>query len=128
MALKLTRHVGTVVYGGWNLDAQNLEQSYDHRLWVRMVRYGGVDDALINVCVKDARVEEHVLRVGGQELRLDEGVSVCLESVKNYLIRETWCESCGRGGKEKVVPQASFAFSAPRDYRIIRDDAHKKGK
>tara|TARA_B110000046_G_C12974063_1_gene390295 strand:+ start:527 stop:931 length:405 start_codon:yes stop_codon:yes gene_type:complete len=127
MALKLTRHAGTVVYGGWNLDPENLEQSYDHRIWVRMVRWGDIHDALLNVSVKDARVEEHILTVGGDELSLDEDVSVCLEHVKNYEIKESYCQTCHRGGdKQRVIPQASFAFSAPRAYRIIRDDVIKK--
>ena len=37
------------------------------------------------------------------------------------------CRECDRGGElQKIIPQASFAFSAPRDYQIIRDDARKK--
>jgi len=127
MALKLTRHAGTVVYGGWNLDPENLEGSYDHRIWVRTVRWGDINDALLNVDVKNSRVEEHVLKVGGDELSLDHDVTVCLEHVKNYEIKEAFCQTCERGGdKQRIVPQASFAFSAPRDYRIIRDDVIKK--
>ena len=127
MALKLSRHAGTVIYGGRALNAQDLEQSFDHKLWVRMVRHSHEQDALINVSIKDAGVEEHVLRVGG-ELQLEEDIVVGLEHVKHYTMRQTpYCTYCKRGGEEKkIIPQASFTFRAPREYNIIRDDAQHK--
>jgi len=128
MALKLTRNAGTVVYGGWELDEHDLEGSYDHRLWVRSVRDGEVVSAVVHVTDYDGRVAEHALFSGGDPIKLDSEVAVNLESVRTYVIRETsHCSKCNRGGEEqKKIPQASFAFSAPRDYKVIRDDAIKK--
>ncbi|MBT8448744.1 MAG: hypothetical protein KJO69_03590 [Gammaproteobacteria bacterium] len=128
MALKLTRLAGTVVYGGWDLNPNDLENSYDHRLLIRTVRDSDEHNAVINVSINGVGVEEHVLRVGGDTLMLENDVEVGLENVHNYTIRETpYCPECERGGEDKkVIPQASFAFSAPREYQILRDDARKK--
>lgn len=128
MALKLTRNAGSVVYGGWNLNPHDLEQSYDHRLWVRSVRDGDLFSAVVHLTDSAGSVSEHALCNDGKHLELDDDITVSLESVRNYVIRETpYCRECDRGGElQKIIPQASFAFSAPRDYQIIRDDARKK--
>lgn len=130
MALKLTRNAGTIVYGGWNLNPLKLEDSCDHRILVRSIskKSGQVDSAIVHLTTMGEGVEQHMLLVGGTPLRVAEGVEVSLENVGIYVIRDTpFCHVCERGGDEqKNIPQASFAFAAPRAYQIIRDDAVKK--
>jgi hypothetical protein len=130
MALKLTRNAGTAVYGGWNLNPNSLNESYDHRLLVRSIikRVGEVDSAIVHLTTRGKGVEQHMLFVGSDPLRVAEGVEVKLDNVGTYVVRNTpYCSECQRGGEDqRNIPQASFAFSAPSEYRIIRDDAVKK--
>ena len=120
MALKLTRNAGSIVYGGYTLNPDDLERSYDHRLLVRSVKDSSDRNAVVHLSIRNGGVEEHLLQVDGEGLEL--------ENVRNYVVRETpFCRECQTGGdQQKVIPQASFAFTAPREYRIIRDDVVKK--
>lgn len=130
MALRLTRNAGTIVYGGWNLNPLNLEDSCDHRILIRSIskKEGQVDHAVVHLSAVGEGVEQHVLFVGGESIQLCDEVAVSLVNVGIYVIRDTpFCAACERGGDEqKNIPQASFAFAAPRAYQIIRDDAVKK--
>jgi len=128
MALKLTRVAGTIVYGGWELNPNDLENSYDHRLLIRTVRNNENNEAVVNVLSRDGGVEEHVLEAFGDSFQLENEVQVGVENVSNYILRKTpYCAECDRGGEEKkIIPQASFTFSAPREYKILRDNALKR--
>ena len=54
MSLRITRSVDSILYGGEDLDPDNLEGTFEHRLWVRRVRdHRGKQDALVNVTSKD---------------------------------------------------------------------------
>ena len=129
MALRLTRSVDSILYGGEHLNPDNLEGSFDHRLWVRRVRdHRGKQDALVNVTSKDG-VSEHVLLTGDEGIWLGHDINVSMVGVQNFFMKaKQYCEACGRGDvvKEKMVPQAQLAVSAPRKYEIIRHDARKK--
>ena len=128
MALKLTRNAGSIVYGGDTPNPDDLERSYDHRLLVRSVKDSSDRNAVVHLSIRNGGVEEHLLRVDGEGLELAGDINVTLENVRNYVVRETpFCRECQTGGdQQKVIPQASFAFTAPREYRIIRDDVVKK--
>jgi hypothetical protein len=129
MALKLTRQAGSKIYGGMHLDPDDLESSCQHRIWVRWVRDDGTANALVHI--KSASgVSERLVEVGGEPVRLCEGISFTLESVYNYTMKATpYCVECQRGGSAKeIIPQASFAFNAPRVYQIVRDDAVTRSK
>ena len=124
MALKLTRQTGSKIYGGMYLNPDDLEGSCQHRMGVRWVRDEASSDALIHI-KSPAGVSERLVEVGGEPVSLCEGISFTLESVYNYTMKPTpFCAECQRGGSAKeVIPQASFAFNAPRAYQIVRDDA-----
>jgi hypothetical protein len=129
MALRLTRNVDSILYGGENLNRDNLEGSFDHRLWIRRVRdHRGRQDALVNVTSKQG-VSEHLLLVGDEGIWLDQDINVWMVGIQKYYMQANkYCEACGRGDevREKMVPQAQLAVNAPRKYQLIRHDARKK--
>tara|TARA_B100000780_G_C21113337_1_gene450153 strand:+ start:259 stop:651 length:393 start_codon:yes stop_codon:yes gene_type:complete len=129
MALRLTRSVDSILYGGENLDPDNLEGSFDHRLWVRRVKdYRGKQDALVNVTSKEG-VSEHVLLTGDEGIWLGQDINVSMVGVQTFFMKaKQYCEACGRGDvvSDKMVPQAQLAVNAPRKYELIRHDARKK--
>ena len=129
MALRLTRSVDSILYGGEHLNPDNLEGSFDHRLWVRRVRdHRGKQDALVNVTSKDG-VSEHILLTGDEGIWLGQDINVSMVGVQNFFMKaKQYCEVCGRGDvvSEKMVPQAQLAVNAPRKYELIRHDARKK--
>lgn len=129
MALRLTRSVDSVLYGGENLNPDNLEGSFDHRLWVRRVRdHRGNQDALVNITSAEG-VSEHIMRTGDVGIWLANDINIAMVGVQNYYMKaKQYCEACGRGDvvSDKMVPQAQLAVSAPRKYELIRHDARKK--
>jgi|TARA_R110002033_G_scaffold168557_1_gene208433 hypothetical protein len=129
MALRLTRSVDSILYGGENLNPDNLEGSFDHRLWVRRVRdQKGHQDALVNITSTEG-VSEHLIRSGDSGIWLASDININLVGIQNYIMKaKAYCDVCGRGDvvDEKNIPQAQLAVSAPRKYELIRHDARKK--
>ena len=129
MALRLTRSVDSILYGGENLNPNNLEGSFEHRLWIRRVRdQRGRQDALVNVTSQEG-VSEHVMLVGDEGISLGNDINVSMIGVQNFTMDyKPFCSVCGRGDvvADRVSPQAQFAVNAPRKYQLIRHDARKK--
>ena len=128
MPLRLTRSVDSILYGGLSLDAQDLEKTFDHRIWVRrIIDHGRYQNALVNIS-SDEGVSEHLMKVGDAGIFLADDVKFELVGITNFLKKPDYCEHCGRGHipKDLWIPQARVAVSAPREYQIIRDDARKK--
>lgn len=129
MGLRITRAVNTVVYGGYDLDDKNPNASYDHRIWIRGVRnYRDRQEGIINI-KSDLGVEEHVIQVGDEPLELAPNVAIEMVGVRDRVAyAEPFCDVCGRGHSftDRHSPQAELSLHAPRDYRLIRDNARRK--
>ena len=129
MSLRITRSVDSILYGGEDLDPDNLEGTFEHRLWVRRVRdHRGKQDALVNVTSKEG-ISEHILLAGEEGIWLKNDTNVNMVGVQQYWMKsKKYCDECGRGDvvPERMVPQARLAVSAPRKYQLIRHDARKK--
>lgn len=129
MALRLTRSVDSVLFGGENLNPDDLEGSYEHRLWVRRVRdHRGHQDALVHI-TSNLGVSEHLMRVGDEGIFLGNDINITLVGIQQYFMKaKAYCDACGRGDlvQDRMIPQARLAVSAPRKYEIIRHDARKK--
>tara|TARA_E500000331_G_C16990937_1_gene597736 strand:- start:281 stop:646 length:366 start_codon:yes stop_codon:yes gene_type:complete len=118
---------GSAVYGGYDLDPDNLEGTFTHRIWVRRVRDDSVNqNAVLNIAGRSGVREEVVS--AGQHVFLAEEVGFTLENVSTYVIKaKPFCDVCKRGGEGRVyIPQANFAFNAPREYEITRSDARRR--
>tara|TARA_R110002072_G_scaffold26731_2_gene88068 strand:+ start:623 stop:1024 length:402 start_codon:yes stop_codon:yes gene_type:complete len=132
MPLRITRSVGTVFFGGENLDPNNLEKSFDHRVYVRgVVDLAGRHEVHLNVHSKRLGHQEHVLTAGGSALQLTPAVHVELAGVQPYFTKpHLKCSECGRAGDPAdsafMLPQAKLLVAGPRTYQIVRDDARKK--
>ena len=131
MPLRIARPAGSVFYGGENLDTDNLEGTFDHRVWVRgVVDVEGRHEVHLNVHTRLKGHEEHVLG-GGDVVQLTETVFVEMAGIQPYYSkpREN-CPDCGRGvgvmNKTFMLPQARLIVGGPRSYQIVRDDARKK--
>jgi len=115
MPLRITRSVGTVFYGGENLDPNNLEKSFDHRVYVHSKRLGH---------------QEHVLTAGDKGLQLTDEVFVEMMGVQPYFNKPNLkCPECGTvttSPTNFMFPQAQLLVGGPRKYKILRDDARKK--
>ena len=131
MPLRITRSVGTVFYGGENLDSNNLEKSFDHRVYVRgVVDLEGRHETHLNVHSKHLGHQEHVLTAGDKGLQLTDEVFVEMTGVQPYFVKPTLiCPECGTGRRSEtnhMFPQAKLLVGGPRSYQIVRDDARKK--
>lgn len=131
MGLRITRAVNTVVYGGYELDEKNPSASYDHRIWIRGVRnQRDRQEGIVNVKT-DEGVEEHVIHIGDPPLYFGESLSIELVGVRDRIAQaEPYCEVCGRGHSftDRQTPQAELALNAPRNYRLVRDNARRKSR
>jgi len=131
MGLRITRAVNTVVFGGYDLDEKNPNASFDHRIWIRGVRnYKDRQEGIINV-KSGLGVEEHVIQIGDDPLFIGEELSIELVGVRERIAHaEPYCEVCGRGHSytDRHQPQAELALNAPRNYRLIRDNARRKSR
>jgi|TARA_R110000823_G_scaffold210475_1_gene340950 hypothetical protein len=129
MALRLTRSVDSVLYGGENLNPEDLEGSFEHRLWVRRVRdHRGIQDALVNVTSK-LGVSEYLMKVGDEGILLGLDINITLVGITQFFMKGVpACNECGRFDlvNDRIVPQARMAINAPRKYELIRHDARKK--
>tara|TARA_R110002153_G_scaffold92322_3_gene224282 strand:- start:1798 stop:2229 length:432 start_codon:yes stop_codon:yes gene_type:complete len=132
MPLRITRSVGSVFYGGENLDANNLEGSFEHRVYVRgVVDLAGRHEAHLNVHSRRLGHQEFVLEAGGKGLQLTDDVYVEMTGVQPYFTKpHLKCPECGRAGSPAesayMLPQAKLLVGGPRSYQIVRDDARKK--
>ena len=129
MPLHITRSVDSILYGGEFLNPNDLEGTFEHRLWIRRVRDTAKhQDALVNVTSADG-ISEHLLSVGDEGINLGADIGVSMVGIQEYFMRtKPHCDVCGRGDvvSEKMVPQARLAIDAPRNYQLIRHDARKK--
>ena len=132
MPLRIARAAGSVFYGGERLDPDNLEETLDHRVWVRsVIDLDGRHETLLNVHTKRKGHQEIVLEAGGERLQLTDEVFVEMTGIQPYYTkpREN-CPDCGRDvgvmNKTFMLPQARLIVVGPRSYQIVRDDARKK--
>lgn len=131
MGLRITRAVNTVVYGGYDLDDKRPNSSFDHRIWIRGVRnHRDRQEGIVNIKT-GLGVEEHVIQVGDDPLYFGEDLSIEMVGVRDRIAQaEPYCEVCGRGHSftDRQTPQAELALNAPRNYRLIRDNARRKSR
>lgn len=129
MALRVTRPVNSVLYGGCNLNADNLEGSYSHKIWIRKVRSTKHhQDCIANIASADG-VEERILSVNDPHpIYLEPNVIINMSGVgEHWTYKSEYCEHCGRGDRsEKMIPQAKLSISAPKKYKLVRNEARKK--
>mgnify|MGYP000025669309 CR=1 FL=1 len=132
MPLRISRSAGTVFYGGESLDPEDLEGTFDHRVFVRgVVDLESRHETHLNVHTKRSGHQEHVLTAGGQGLQLTDAVFVEMTGVQPYFTKpKLKCPECGRSGSPSessmMFPQAKLLIGGPRNYQIVRDDARKK--
>ncbi len=132
MPLRITRSAGSIFYGGENLDPNDLEGTFDHRVYVRgVVDLNGRHEATLNVHTRRQGHQEYVLTAGDAGLQLSDSVLVEMTGVQQYFTKpHVKCPECGHvtedGRKTVMFPQARLAVGAPRHYQIVRDDARKK--
>ena len=89
MALRLTRSVDSILYGGYYLDPKNLEGSYEHRIWVRRVRdHRKYQDELVNVKSR-LGVTEHLISVGGDGINLGSGININIVGIQKFELEGT---------------------------------------
>lgn len=129
MALRITRNAGSILYGGLRLNPDNLEGSYDHRIWFRRIRdHRGNRDAIVNIKSLNG-VSEHVILAGDRGIWITDDVNISIEGIQQYFVEgKEFCGECGRGdeSRDRTIPQAQLLISAPREYGLIRDDAKRK--
>lgn len=126
MGLRISRAVDTMLYGGRELEIDDLEGTYDHRIWFRKydVRDGGAT-AFINVKSQDL-VRDAVMSTNGddQVLQIDEDIFLTFLGMKERKV-ERWftCPDCGHQWTDmRFIPTGRFGFQAPRVYKILRND------
>jgi hypothetical protein len=133
MPLRISRSANSVFYGGESLDPNDLEGTFDHRIWVRaVVDLDGRHETVLNVHTKRKGHQEHVLKAG-EDLQLTEEVFVEMTGIQPFYHKpHLACPECGRTGslseKSFMLPQAKLLVGAPRNYMIVRDDAKRKKK
>ena len=131
MGLRITRSAGQVLYGGYDLDGDDLENTFDHRIWFRrFYSTNQTRSAVVNI-ETDSGVVEAVMREVGADsvLTLEDGIELTLVDIKEqYVDTDRFCNVCGRGdpAPKRKVPQGRFNIEASREYQLIRDDARKK--
>jgi hypothetical protein len=93
MSLRITRSVDSILYGGEDLDPDNLEGTFEHRLWVRRVRdHRGKQDALVNVTSKEG-ISEHILLAGEEGIWLKDDTNVNMVGVQQYWMKsKPYCD------------------------------------
>ena len=128
MALRLARAVDSRLFGGFHLEPTDLRRTSDDIIWIRKVNISPEHKyAVFNVRSGD-HTREFVLDVR-ESFSLGKEVTIWLEDCDEYpMVVPTKCYSCGAQRKEtrKVFfAQARIGVSAPREYKLIRDDARK---
>lgn len=131
MGLRITRVADSLLYGGFELDGDDLEGTFDHRIWFRrFTDHGNKKSAVLNIETKEG-ITETVLLMHGKDAvyELEPGISIELTGINGHWAeRQPYCDECGRGDRagKRRVPQGRFGLEAPRAYQIVRDDARKK--
>lgn len=131
MGLRITRAADSLLYGGFELDGDDLEGSFDHRIWFR--RFTSTEkkkSALVNIETREG-ITESVMLTTGEDSAIELAPSVWLSLVsihEHWAERPPFCDVCGRGDKQsrRMIPQGRFGVDAPRSYQVIRDDARKR--
>ena len=129
MALRLARAVDSRLFGGFHLDSSDLKMTSDHIIWIRKVNISPEHKyAVLNVRSPD-HTREFTLDVQ-ESFSLGKEVTLWLEDCDEYpMVVPTKCFSCGAQRKrtQKVwFAQARLGVDAPREYKLVRDDARKK--
>lgn len=129
MPLRITRPVNSVLYGGRNLNVNDLESSYAHKIWIRRVRNTKYyQDCIANIASADG-VVERILSVNDPvPIQLEPNVVVQMLGIgEHWTPKNPYCEHCGRGDRaEKMIPQVKLSISAPKQYKFVRNEARKK--
>ncbi len=131
MGLRITRVADSLLYGGFELDGDDLEGTFDHRIWFRRFSdYGRKKSAVLNIETREGITETVLLLMGSESTyELGPGISIELTGINGHWAeRQPYCDHCGRGDRagQRRIPQGRFGFEAPRDYQIVRDDARKR--
>ena len=126
--LRLTRAVGSLLYGGEKLDPENPEETYDHKMWVRRVRdHDGAQDCLVTITGKEGRADL-VLTVGDKPSRLSSSVSIQMVGIQTYFMGTMTTVRCaeGRSRSTKERPSSTDLGQSPRKYQVIRENTRKR--
>lgn len=127
MGLRITRASNTLIYGGFGLDLERLEDTYDHRIWFRSFtrpQQGERATALVSINTPTSIRDFTLTAMGsGNSVAIDDLVLTFLGTHIQDLERRQKCPECGTIFNEtKKRMQGRFDFDAPRDYTILRDD------
>ncbi len=104
--LLMVRKEGTAVYGGMGL-TENFEQTFDHMIRVDHIDHG--TDVSMTIVRKDGST---------QLLRLSLNDDYVLDSILHIVFVDVLKPSA-----EGDVPAARLGFSAPANYKLVRDNA-----
>lgn len=128
MALRITRAVGSKLYGGYSLDPDDLDGTFDHCIWVRRVINNHDEKRVVVNLVTEKGTEELSLAMGETHWFLD-NVGLKFTGVQEHWAeQQPYCEACGNGDKQakRMIPQARFGIDAPKEYTILRHDIRTK--
>ena len=129
MPLRMTRPVNSVLYVGRNLNINDLEGSYSHKIWIRRVRYTRhYQDFIANIASVDG-VIERILSVDDPEpIELEPNVVVQMVGIgEHWTPKNKYCEHCGKGYRaERMIPQIKLSITAPKQYKFVRNEARRK--
>ena len=128
MSLRFTRAVNDKWYGGFSLDSEDLDGTFDHCVWVRKVVNNYRDKkVIVNIVTQDG-TEELSMDVG-ETHKLSDNIGMKLTGIQEHWAEQLPpCEECGRGDTQakRMVPQARFGIDAPNTYTILRHDIQRK--
>lgn len=129
MALRLSRAVDSRFFGGFHLDSSDLKRTSDHIVWVRRINIAPEHKyAVLNIWSPNHTREVSLdLR---ESFSLGKEVTIWLENCDEYpIVVPDKCYACGteldRSRRVKIA-QARIGVDAPREYKIIRDDARRQ--
>lgn len=126
--LRITRAVDTKFYGGFSLDLDDLDGTFDHCVWVRRVVNNHKNKRVVINIITAEGIEELTLDVG-ETHNLINKVDVKLTGIQEHWSEQLPpCDACGRGDRQakRMIPQARFGVEAPNNYIILRHDARKR--
>lgn len=115
--LVLTRVEGAVTYGGRAL-TQDLDNSFEHMICVDRI-VDNINERYVLIAIINAEGDERTYRLDHKKDTLSLGNQVQLTMVS---IGSTTT----RNGKS--IPIMRLGIDAPRSYRVVRDNAIRKGE
>ena len=78
MGLRITRAADSLLFGGLELDGDDLEGSFDHRIWFRRFIYTeDKKSALVNIETRDG-ITESVMLTAGEDSAIELSPNVWL--------------------------------------------------